>query len=75
MDAEHRFVGFDAYKKLIASDVDIVMLATNPGYRPMHFEAAVEAKKHIFCEKPMGTDADRRAPLHGRRQEIRRSSS
>ena len=57
VDAEHRFVGFDSYKKLIASDVDIVMLATNPAYRPMHFEAAVEAKKHIFCEKPMGTDA------------------
>ncbi|HEX7596681.1 MAG TPA: Gfo/Idh/MocA family oxidoreductase, partial [Polyangia bacterium] len=57
VDAEHRFVGFDAYKKLVASDIDIVMLAANPGYRPMHFEAAVEAKKHIFCEKPMGTDA------------------
>src|SRR6266568_6383078 len=57
VDAEHRFVGFDAYKKLVASDIDIVMLAANPGYRPMHFEAAVAAKKHIFCEKPMGTDA------------------
>src|SRR5450759_2222392 len=57
VDAEHRFVGFDAYKKLLASEIDIVMLAANPGYRPMHFEAAVEAKKHIFCEKPMGTDA------------------
>ena len=57
VDAEHRFVGFDAYKKVVASDVDIVMLAANPGYRPMHFEAAVEARKHIFCEKPMGTDA------------------
>jgi predicted dehydrogenase len=53
---EHRFVGFEAYKKLVASDIDIVMLATPPGYRPMHFEAAVEAKKHIFCEKPFGTD-------------------
>lgn len=56
VDAEHRFTGFDAYKKLIASDVDIVMLATPPGYRPMHFEAAVEARKHVFCEKPVGTD-------------------
>src|SRR5450432_1794487 len=56
VDAEHRFIGFDAYKKLIASDIDIVMIATYPAYRPMHFEAAVEAKKHIFCEKPMGTD-------------------
>jgi predicted dehydrogenase len=56
VDGEHKFVGFDAYKKVIASDVDIVMLATNPAYRPMHFEAAVEAKKHVFCEKPFGTD-------------------
>jgi predicted dehydrogenase len=56
VDAEHRFTGFDAYKKLIASGVDIVMLTTPPGYRPMHFEAAVEAKKHVFCEKPCGTD-------------------
>ncbi len=56
VDAEHRFTGFDAYKKLIESGVDIVMLATPPGYRPIHFEAAVEAKKHVFCEKPFGTD-------------------
>ncbi len=56
VDAEHRFVGFEAYKKVINSGVDIVMLATYPAYRPMHFEAAVEAKKHIFCEKPFGTD-------------------
>jgi predicted dehydrogenase len=57
VDPEHRFTGFDAYKKAIASDVDIVMLATTPAYRPIHFEAAVEARKHIFCEKPFGTDA------------------
>lgn len=53
---ETRFIGFDAYKKVIASDVDIIMLATPPGYRPEHFEAAIEAKKHVFCEKPFGTD-------------------
>ena len=56
VDAEHHFVGFDSYKKVLASDIDIVMLATPPGYRPMHFEAAVAAKKHVFCEKPFGTD-------------------
>lgn len=56
VDAEHHFVGQDAYKKLLASDIDIVLLATPPGYRPMHFEAAIEAKKHVFCEKPFGTD-------------------
>lgn len=56
VDAEHRFTGFDGYKKVIASDIDIVMLATTPAYRPIHFEAAIDAKKHVFCEKPFGTD-------------------
>ncbi|WP_031497620.1 Gfo/Idh/MocA family protein [Bryobacter aggregatus] len=56
VDAEHRFTGFDAYQKVIGSGVDVVMLCTPPGYRPMHFEAAVEAGKHVFCEKPFGTD-------------------
>src|SRR3989442_14740503 len=56
VDPDHHFIGFDAYKKVLASDIDIVMLCTPPGYRPMHFEAAVEAKKHIFAEKPFGTD-------------------
>jgi len=53
---ESRFTGFDAYQKVIASGVDIVLLCTPPGWRPLHFEAAVEAGKHIFCEKPFGTD-------------------
>src|SRR5438445_926758 len=56
VDPEHHFVGFDAYKKVLASDIDVVMLATPPGYRPEHFVAAVEARKHIFAEKPFGTD-------------------
>lgn len=56
VDPEHRFIGFDAFKKVVASDIDIVMLATPPGYRPEHFEAAIDAKKHVFCEKPFGTD-------------------
>ena len=50
------FVGFDAYKKVIDSGVDLVILATPPGFRPMHLEAAVEAGKHIFTEKPVGVD-------------------
>lgn len=54
---DHHFVGFEAYKKLVASDVDVVMLCTPPGYRPIHFEAAVEAGKHVFTEKPVATDA------------------
>jgi predicted dehydrogenase len=56
VDPDRRFIGFDAYKKVLASDIDIVLLATPPGYRPMHFEAAIEAKKHVFSEKPFGTD-------------------
>jgi predicted dehydrogenase len=56
VDAEHRFTGLDAFKKVLASEVDYVILATPPGYRPEHFEAAVAAKKHIFCEKPFATD-------------------
>jgi myo-inositol 2-dehydrogenase/D-chiro-inositol 1-dehydrogenase len=53
----NRFTGFDAYKQVLASDVDLVILATPPGFRPIHFKAAVEANKHIFTEKPMATDA------------------
>src|SRR5690242_4026990 len=56
VDPEHHFVGFDAFQKLIHSDVDIVMLATPPGYRPQHFEAAINAGKHVFTEKPIATD-------------------
>jgi len=54
---DRHFVGFDAYQKLAMSELDIVMLATPPGYRPIHFEAAVEAGKHVFTEKPIATDA------------------
>jgi myo-inositol 2-dehydrogenase / D-chiro-inositol 1-dehydrogenase len=51
------FVGLDAYQKVIDSGVDVVVLATPPGFRPQHLQAAVEAGKHVFCEKPMATDA------------------
>ncbi len=53
---EKRFTGLDGFKKLLATDVDVVILATPPGFRPMHLTAAVEAGKHIFCEKPMAVD-------------------
>lgn len=56
VDPEHHFVGFDAFEKLIHSDVDIVLLTTPPGYRPQHFEAAIRAGKHVFTEKPIATD-------------------
>ena len=54
---ENMFVGLDAYRKVIDSGVDVVILATPPGFRPVHLRAAVEAGKHVFCEKPMATDA------------------
>ncbi len=53
---DQRFVGFDAFQKILKTDIDVVFLATPPGYRPEHFEAAINAKKHVFCEKPFGTD-------------------
>ncbi len=50
------FVGIDAYKQLLATDIDIVLHCTPPYSRPKHIEAAVAAKKHIFTEKPVAVD-------------------
>lgn len=52
---KHRHVGFDAYKKTI-DQADVVILTTPPGFRPYHFEYAVNAGKHVFMEKPVATD-------------------
>jgi myo-inositol 2-dehydrogenase/D-chiro-inositol 1-dehydrogenase len=49
---ERMFSGFDAYKKLMATDIDIALLCCPPGFRPQHLKAAVEADKHVFMEKP-----------------------
>lgn len=51
------FAGFDAFSGVIESGVDVVLLATPPGFRPQHMKAAVAAGKHMFIEKPMATDA------------------
>ena len=51
-----KFVGLDSFKKVIEQS-DVVLLASPPGFRPVHLRAAVEAGKHIFTEKPMATDA------------------
>jgi len=52
---ERKFIGFDAYQKAIPL-ADVVILATPPGFRPIHFEEAVKQSKHIFMEKPVATD-------------------
>jgi predicted dehydrogenase len=52
------FVGWDAYQHLLGlKEVDLVILATPPGFRPLHLKAAVAAGKHIFAEKPVAVDA------------------
>jgi myo-inositol 2-dehydrogenase/D-chiro-inositol 1-dehydrogenase len=57
VDVEGRcFSGLDAYKQVIDSGVNYVILATTPGFRPIHLEAAVAAGKNIFTEKPVGVD-------------------
>jgi myo-inositol 2-dehydrogenase/D-chiro-inositol 1-dehydrogenase len=53
---DRAYVGLDAYDKVIDS-VDVVLLATPPGFRPQHLTAAVNANKHVFCEKPCATDS------------------
>jgi myo-inositol 2-dehydrogenase/D-chiro-inositol 1-dehydrogenase len=54
---ERQFVGLDCYQKVLACDLDMVILATPPGFRPLHYEAAIKAGKHVFMEKPVAVDA------------------
>src|SRR5712692_2077902 len=55
---DRRFVGWDAHQRLIdCKDIDLVLLATPPAFRPAHIEAAVKAGKHIFAEKPVAVDS------------------
>jgi myo-inositol 2-dehydrogenase / D-chiro-inositol 1-dehydrogenase len=57
VDKSKQFVGLDSYRNLIDSGVDVVLLATPPGFRPQHLRAAIEANKHVFCEKPVAVDS------------------
>jgi predicted dehydrogenase len=50
------FVGFDAFEHVLACNLDMVILATPPGFRPQHLRAAVDAGKHVFMEKPVAVD-------------------
>ena len=54
---DQRVFGLDGYEKVINSGVDVVILATPPGFRPQHLTAAVNANKHVFCEKPCAMDS------------------
>ncbi len=54
---ERKFTGLDGYLQAIAAGVDMVLLCGPPGFRPMQFEAAIQAGKHVFMEKPVATDA------------------
>src|SRR5678815_3212276 len=56
VDPKRAIKGVDAYKSIMSSNVDAVLLTTPPGFRPEHFRAAVAAKKHIFAEKPLAVD-------------------
>lgn len=53
---DHVFSGFDAYKQVIDSGVDVVLLAEPPHFRPAHLRYAIEKGKHVFCEKPVAVD-------------------
>lgn len=54
---DRAYHGWDAYKGVLATDVNYVILATPPGFRPMMIKAAIEAGKHVFAEKPVAVDA------------------
>ncbi len=56
VDDDHSFVGFDAYQKVIDSDVDVVLIAATSHFHPVMLKATIDAGKHVFCEKPHGLD-------------------
>lgn len=58
VEDDHCFVGWDAYEKILKTDIDILIEGTLPYSRPKHIEAAVNAKKHIFAEKPSAVDPE-----------------
>lgn len=57
VEPKQQFLGLDAYERLIDTDVDVVILATPPGFRPPHVRRVIEAGKHLFCEKPVAVDS------------------
>jgi predicted dehydrogenase len=57
VESNRKFVGFDAYKQVIDSGIDVVLLASPPHFRPAHLAYAIEKDKHVFAEKPVAVDA------------------
>src|SRR5207245_6269818 len=57
VEAVNQYIGLDAFRKVIDSGADVILLATPPGFRPVHLGACIAATKHVFCEKPVATDA------------------
>jgi hypothetical protein len=57
VEPKNVFLGLNAYQQLIDSGVDLVILTTPPGFRPMHLRACIDAGKHVFCEKPIAVDS------------------
>lgn len=57
VEPDRCYVGFDAAEKLVRGDVDVVLLAEPPHFRPQHLKLAIDAGKHVFCEKPVAVDA------------------
>ncbi len=56
VDDAHCFVGFDAYKEVLAADIDVAIIAVTSHFHPVMLQAAIEAGKHVFCEKPHSLD-------------------
>ncbi len=56
VESSKQFIGLDAYQKVVDNS-DVVLLATPPGFRPVHLAATIAAGRHVFCEKPVSTDA------------------
>ncbi len=56
VEQDHMFTGIDCHENSAATDVDVVLLATPPHFRPAQLKAAIDANKHVFCEKPVGVD-------------------
>jgi len=53
---DNTFWGLDNYKRVVDADIDMVIMATPPGFRPIHYKAAIDAGKHVFMEKPCCVD-------------------